>query len=165
MTIDYSRQGRASRRKGARGELQVRDVLREHGHLRAHRNHMSGGAGGGDLADAIPDVHLEVKFVKRLDLHSAWRQADAAKRPTDSILIAHKGDNQPWLGTMLLTDIIGWGSFHWSPLAISSRQSVRAEFLGRLRLHLHPLVVHMVAGECVATGLLDDVLTVMEPLA
>ena len=162
--VDYSRRGKASKRKGATGEREVLALIRELGGDTAHRNTLSGGLGGGDLSDLpvwLADIHVEIKRVERLDLSGAWRQADAAKRPTESILVAHRGNSQPWLGTMLLTDVIALGPFHWSPVVVSPRQSVRAEFMARLRVHAHPLVVHQVAGECVATGLLGDVLELL----
>jgi hypothetical protein len=161
LQIDYSRRGKRSKRKGDRGELEVRDLLREAGWLDTHRNFMSGGAGGGDIADSIPDWHIECKRTESLQLHAAWRQADDARRPTDSLLIAHRGNNQAWLGTVLVTDVIGLGPYGWSPQVLSPKQSVRAEFFARLRHHGHPLMLHTVAGEAVGTGLLTDLLMLL----
>lgn len=158
---DMSRRGRRSKRKGADGENEVRDLIREHGWEGAHRNFMSGAAGGGDLADALPDWHIEAKRVEMLELHKAWRQADEGKRPTDSILVVHRGNNQPWLATVLLTDLIGLDPFGWSPLVVTPRQSLRAEFLARLRNHAHPLAVSTVAEETCATVLLTDLLSLL----
>jgi hypothetical protein len=152
-----------SRRKGAKGENEVRDLLRLYGWEGAHRNLQSGGQGGGDLVDAIDGWHIEVKRVERLDLAAAWRQADRAKRPTESIVVAHRRNGWPvWLGTVLLTDLMGVGAlFPWSPLAVGPRTDLGAAFWERSRHHTHPLVVKDVAGECVATVALPDLLNVI----
>lgn len=159
---DFSRRGKAAKRKGAAGELEVRDLLREHGFERAHRNFMSGGAGGGDLSDAIPDTHLEVKRTESLQLATAWRQACAGARPTDLVLIVHRGSNQPWQATGLLSELyrlLGWMPL--APVVIGSR-SPRPVFLAEHRLTLstrRPCVVHQTAGEAMMTVLFEDFLS------
>jgi hypothetical protein len=158
---DFSRRGKANRRKGARGELEVRDLLRTHGWTDTRRNFQSGGQGGGDLTEAIPDWHLEIKNVHALNLNCAWRQANHDRRPTDSILIAHHGPYQPWLATILHQDLIALGLYGWSTQVLSPRQSVRAELMARLRSADHPLMLHTVCDQAVATGLLNDFLTLI----
>lgn len=64
-----------SRRKGARGELEVLELLRAHGWTRAHRNFASGSAGGGDVTAGPAGVVLEIKrHAGRLDLPAAVRR-------------------------------------------------------------------------------------------
>jgi hypothetical protein len=157
MAIDQSRQGKRSRAKGARGELEIRDLLRTHGWETAHRNFMSGGAGGGDLIEAIPDIHLEVKRCETLRLPQWWRQATESARPSDTIVIAHRANMQPWLGSMALVELMCLPARSWFPSVIR-RENVRAELMSLRRHHDHPLVVHPVAGTVLATGLLSDLL-------
>jgi hypothetical protein len=161
MSIDRSRAGKRARRRGNRGENEVRDLIRHAGWTGAHRNFMSGGAGGGDLADAIPDVHLEVKFVERLDLPGAWRQACAGARPTDTPVVASRANFQPWIGSLRLTDLMGLPVLAWAPMVIGPRAGVRAEFLALKRTSEHPLLVHQVNADALATVLFTDLLVLL----
>lgn len=162
MTRDFSRAGKAARRKGAEFELEVRDMLRAHGYNRAHRNFQSGGQGGADLADAIPDVHLECKRTETLQLASAWRQACAGARPTDLVLIVHRGSNQPAQATGLLTELYRDGllCLPFAPKSIGPK-SPRPEFLAENRLTTttrRPMVVHQCVGVAMVTVLFADLL-------
>ncbi len=90
-----------SRRKGARGELEVLELLRADGWARGHRNFGSGSAGGGDVTDGPAGVVLEVKrHGGRLDLPAAIRQAEAACGPGDLPVVAHRRDGEPWRATL-----------------------------------------------------------------
>lgn len=164
MTLtDQQRAGRRSKRRGQNGELEVRDLVRAHGWGDATRTFMSGGQGGGDVG-GIPDVHLEVKFVERLDLPGAWRQANASARPTDLIVIVHRCNFQPWIATLRLTDLMSHPhpGLGWQPMVIGPRASLRAEFHNLARTNPHPLVVHQVAAEAMASVLFEDLLKLLQ---
>lgn len=155
---DYARRGKAARRKGAAGELEIRDVLRKYGFVHAHRNFMSGGAGGADLADAIPDCHLEVKRCERVELPSWWRQARRGSRPTDLVVVAHRGSMQPWMATLPLTDALEvLRCFPFDPKVIA-KANPRAEFMASYRLPgpTHACVIHPVEGVAMATVPFED---------
>ena len=94
------------RRKGARGELQVVELCHAHGWPRARRNFMSGGRGGGDVIEGPPDVHIEVKWRERLNVHVAMGQAEMAARPTDIPIVAHRRNHSDWLATLPLDDVL-----------------------------------------------------------
>lgn len=163
LPVDYSRQGKRSRRRGGQGELQVRDLLRKYGWVTAHRQWLSGGAGGGDLADAIPDFHLEVKYVEALHLSAAFSQALSAARPTDTVVVGHRCNFQPWLASLRLTELWGLPDPGWEPLVIGSR-GLRAEFAAALRNCERPLLVHQCGSEALCTVLLEDLLAVLAEL-
>ena len=161
MTVDYSRRGRAAKRKGDSFELEVRDVLRAHGYTGAHRNFQSGGQGGGDLADAIPDVHIEAKRHERVALPQWWRQACADARPTDSVWVVHRGNQQPLMVTLLLTDLVPLNPSQLAPRVVGAAVSVRSEFMQAFKARSsssRPAVVHPVAGFAMVTVLLEDLL-------
>jgi hypothetical protein len=93
--------GRRSRRKGAVGENEFRDVLRSFG-FDARRTPMSGGAEWkGDLINAqggspIPFVHLEIKRQERLCIPAWIRQAEA-DAPDDHVpVVVFRQNGQPW---------------------------------------------------------------------
>ena len=90
-----------SRQKGARGERQWRDKLRENGYQTARRGQQF--AGGPDspdvVCDDLPQIHFEVKCVERLDLQKAMAQAmrdGSGKWP----VVAHKKNLKGWMVTM-----------------------------------------------------------------
>ena len=88
--------GATSRNKGARGEVEVRDIFRSHGWV-ARRNFGSGSQGGGDIAGELPDVP-EVKRVKRTVKYHEW-VAQAAEGAQDS--------GKPW-SLWIRVDGAGW---------------------------------------------------------
>jgi hypothetical protein len=84
MTLQRRTPFRAQpRAKGNRGELAVRNLIRDHGWPATKRNWQSGGQGGGDLVDGPADVHWEVKWCERCELRDWLRQAEGEARPTD----------------------------------------------------------------------------------
>jgi len=96
-----------ARRKGARGELEVLELLRAHGWTHAHRNFGSGSAGGGDVTDGPAGVVLEVKrHAGRLDLPAAIRQAEAACGPHDLPVVCRRRDGEPWRATLPLEALL-----------------------------------------------------------
>jgi Holliday junction resolvase len=82
--------GRASRQKGARGERDFRDLLRDHG-FACDRD----GSEFGDLRHEVEGVHFEVKRQERLSLPAWLRQAeeDADGRVP---VVAFRQSRQPW---------------------------------------------------------------------
>jgi Holliday junction resolvase len=93
-----------SRSKGARGEREGRDQLRDAG-FEARRGQQH--AGGPDSPDVVcpdlPGIHFEVKRVENLNLHKAMGQAirDAA----DCIpVVAHRRNRGDWMVTMRAQD-------------------------------------------------------------
>jgi Holliday junction resolvase len=91
-----------SRDKGKRGELELRDVLKEYGY-EARRGGQQGAGGSADAPDVIhniPDIHIEVKRVEAFScVQRAMDQAtkDAgAKIPT----VWSRVNRKDWLVTM-----------------------------------------------------------------
>ena len=99
--------GRMSRNKGARGELEVIDLLHAHGWTHSHRNFDSGSAGGGDIARGPAGVALEVKRTERFALREAWAQAvEDADARGDLPVVAHRWNGGPWLAVLLLEELL-----------------------------------------------------------
>ena len=162
---DLSRQNKRNRRVGGEGEREVVQLLREYGFAGAHRQFQSGGAGGGDVADAIPDCHIEVKRTVQTAYAAWWRQANKAARPSDLVLVVARGHSQPWQATGLLTDLHCLMQ-HLPMLPVIATASPRAVFMEQYRTtYGRPMVLHRVLGEVVATVLFADFLTVWAPVA
>ena len=92
-----------SRNKGARGEREWRDVLRDEGY-EAHRGCQF--SGKGEAGSQQPDVicadlkiHWEVKRTNRLDLRKAIAQAkaDAKRAGVDHWVVTWREDNGEWI--------------------------------------------------------------------
>lgn len=108
MVVDHHKIGRYSKSKGKRGERMWAKVCREHGFKDARRTQQFSG-GTQDSSDVIglDGIHIEVKFVEKLNLRNAMAQSenDAKASGKDEIpIVAHKASNKPWLVTMTAND-------------------------------------------------------------
>lgn len=98
--------GMSQKRKGIRGELLFRDLCREQGFPWAERMGQQMYQRGADVADVIglPGIHIECKFVERLDLRRAMAQSERDTAPGELPIVAHKQSRKPWLITMRAVD-------------------------------------------------------------
>lgn len=93
--------GKASRTKGARGENEVRDLLREAGYT-ATRSPQSGGMQWkGDLVNnqgqpCIPGIHLEIKRAERWSLPAWIKQATDDCPPDHSPVVVFRSNRDVW---------------------------------------------------------------------
>ena len=94
-----------SREKGKRGERMLAQVLREHGYEARRGVQYKGGADSPDVI-GLDGIHIECKFVERLDLAAAYAQAfrDAAKDEIPAVF--HKKSREPWMVTLTLEDFM-----------------------------------------------------------
>lgn len=103
--------GKAQRDKGKRGELLWRDECRKHGY-NAQRGSQSNGAVIADVI-GLPGIHIECKFVERLNLRGAMVQAEGDAKDGEIPIVAHKTNRKPWLVTMNSEDFFklykAWG--------------------------------------------------------
>lgn len=95
-----------SRAKGARGERELANILRNHGYTNARRGCQF--AGGPDSPDVVglPGYHIEAKWVERLNIRDAMAQSEKDAGETEVPLVVHKKNGKPWLVTMNLEDFL-----------------------------------------------------------
>lgn len=95
--------GHASRDKGARGERLLRDELKAYGFDEVTRGFVWQGTS--DLV-GLPGIHVEAKFVERLNIREALNQAEmeAEKRQDGMPTVFSKTSRKPWIVTMNLDD-------------------------------------------------------------
>ena len=89
-----------SRQKGARGERMWRDELREAGFTARRGQQFAGGTDSPDvICEELKNLHMEVKFVDKLNLEKACEQAerDAGLK---AWIVAHKRNGKHWKVTM-----------------------------------------------------------------
>lgn len=98
---------KAQREKGKRGERLWRDKLREHGFEaeRAGYKQAHLGSGGADVEDDS-GIWWEVKFVEKLNVREAYRQASLACPIGVPPAVAHKTSAEPFLVTLAGEDFL-----------------------------------------------------------
>ena len=105
MSEEQSKRGRSSRNKGANGERELANLLRDNWGYEVKRgqvfNHQS------DLI-GLDGIHPEVKRVERLNVHEAMKQAvtESQIRNDGIPTVFHRRNRTEWLVTMRLEDWI-----------------------------------------------------------
>ena len=92
--------GRASRSKGARGEREVRDILRKYG-VEARRD----GRLDDDLVHGLDGYHLEVKRQETYTLDSWLKQAETDAKGRTPV-VAFRKAKQPWRAVIDLETLV-----------------------------------------------------------
>ena len=95
-----------SRAKGAAGERELANRLKELG-LTARRGQQFCGANGDSdvVCEELSAYHLEVKRVQALNIHDAISQAVRDGKDKTPVVV-HRKNNKPWLATLFLEDFI-----------------------------------------------------------
>lgn len=97
---------KAQQRKGADGERELAALLRQHGYTIER----GGSCSFGEKPDllGLPDIHIEVKRVERLNVPEAMNQAirDAEKFHDGRPVLFHRRNRSPWLCTLTLSDFM-----------------------------------------------------------
>jgi hypothetical protein len=95
-----------SRAKGAAGERELANRLKELG-LTARRGQQFCGANGDSdvVCEELSAYHLEVKRVQALNIHDAMSQAVRDGKDKTPVVV-HRKNNKPWLATLFLEDFI-----------------------------------------------------------
>jgi len=96
--------GRASQKKGATGERELAAILQEYGYDCTRGGSLSFGAVP-DLS-GLPDIHIEVKRVEKLNVVEAMEQSirDSERMRDGMPALFHRRNRKPWLVTMRLSD-------------------------------------------------------------
>lgn len=95
-----------SRQKGARGERELADILRTHGHTARRGQQFSGGTDSPDVVcPTLPGYHIECKRVEAGNLYKWLAQAkrDAGKKVP---LVMHKKNREEWVVVLHLNDFL-----------------------------------------------------------
>ncbi|MBQ8994531.1 MAG: hypothetical protein IJ091_01825 [Oscillospiraceae bacterium] len=94
-----------SREKGARGERELAEKLRQYGYGDARRGQQFRGGEESPDVLGLPGIHIECKRVEKLNIYDAM---DQAKR--DAVIsipaVFHRRNNRKWLVTMELEDFM-----------------------------------------------------------
>lgn len=88
-----------SRTKGAVGERELANILKENGYVARRGQQFSGKNGDADVV-GLPYIHIECKRVERLVIEKAMEQSRSDARENEIPVVMHRKNRQPWLVTM-----------------------------------------------------------------
>jgi len=94
-----------SRAKGAAGEREFANYLREHGYEARRGQQFSGGADSPDVI-GLPGVHHEVKRVETFSLYPGLEQAIGDAGAGSMPVVAHRRNRKPWVAILLMDDFL-----------------------------------------------------------
>lgn len=92
-----------SRAKGASGERELANTLKDYGYT-ARRGQQYCGANGDADVVGLDGIHIECKRVERLNIDDAIEQAIADVRKGELPAVFHRKNRKKWLVTMTLDD-------------------------------------------------------------
>lgn len=95
-----------SRQKGARGERELAEKLREYGYENSRRGQQFSGKNGDADVVGIPNLHIECKRVEKLNLEKAYKQSTDDARENEMPVVIHRKDKEDWLVTMSFDDFM-----------------------------------------------------------
>lgn len=94
-----------SRAKGAAGERELANFLKEHGYDTRRGQQFKGGAESPDVV-GLPGFHIECKRVEAGNLY-AWLDQAQADAAVDKIpLVCHRRSRREWVAILTLDDLL-----------------------------------------------------------
>lgn len=94
-----------SRNKGAAGERELANKLKEYGYECRRGQQYSGANGDADVV-GLPEMHIECKRVEKLNLYDAMAQAVNDAREGETPAVFHRKNHKEWLVTLRLEDFM-----------------------------------------------------------
>ena len=95
-----------SKNKGAQGEREFSQLLRDHGFTARRGQQFSGGGESPDVVSNVPDVHFEVKRTETLQLWPAMEQAARDAAAGNIPIVVHRPSRRQWIAIMNATDFL-----------------------------------------------------------
>lgn len=92
-----------SRQKGARGERELANILKDHGYETRRGQQYSGANGDADVV-GLPNIHIECKRVEALNIYKAMEQSKRDAKESETPVVMHRKNGEQWLVTMELAD-------------------------------------------------------------
>ncbi|MDF2543449.1 MAG: hypothetical protein K0S47_3167 [Herbinix sp.] len=91
-----------SKQKGARGERELANKLKDYGYD-TRRGQQYNGLEGDDVV-GLPGIHIECKRVEKLNLYNAMDQSKRDNKGNSKPVVFHRKDRSEWLVTMTFDD-------------------------------------------------------------
>ena len=93
-----------SRNKGASGERELAQLLRNQGHMKARRGQQYCGMQGNADVVGVDGVHIECKRVERFNDEQALLQAERDARIGQLPVVIHRRNREQWKVTLRSLD-------------------------------------------------------------
>lgn len=94
-----------SRDKGARGERELANKLKDYGYDCRRGQQFCGANGDADVV-GLPGIHIECKRVEKLNLYDAMAQSKHDARSGEIPAVMHRKNNCEWLVSLSLDDFM-----------------------------------------------------------
>lgn len=94
-----------SRRKGAAGERELANKLKDYGYKSRRGQQYCGANGDADVV-GLPGIHIECKRVEKLNLYDAMAQSVRDAREGEIPAVFHRKNNCEWLATLRMDDFM-----------------------------------------------------------
>ena len=94
-----------SRNKGAAGERELANILKEYGYDARRGQQFCGKNGDADVL-GLDGIHIECKRVEKLNIDNAMEQAKQDARAGEIPAVFHRKNRKKWLVTISLEDFL-----------------------------------------------------------
>ena len=108
-----------SKAKGAKGERELANILKDYGY-NCRRGQQYNGLEGEDVV-GLDYIHIECKRVERLDLYAAMFQSKRDAKEGQAPAVFHRKNHYKWLVTMELDDWIKLYNEYYSSNKLEER--------------------------------------------
>jgi len=95
-----------SRNKGADGEREIANILRDEYGFDTRRGQQFCGSNGDADVVGLPGIHLEVKRVEALNMDLAYEQACNDAKEDEMPTVVHRKNHKHWKVTLSLEDFM-----------------------------------------------------------
>ena len=109
-----------SKKKGAKGERELANKLKEYGY-QTRRGQQYNGLEGEDVV-GLDYIHIECKRVEKLNIENAMLQAKQDKKEGQFPTVFHRKNRSNWLVTMELQDWINLYNEYYSSKKLEEKQ-------------------------------------------
>ena len=92
-----------SRAKGARGERELANILKDYGYNTRRGQQYSGANGDADVV-GLPGIHVECKRAEALNIDKALDQSCRDAKDDEIPVVMHRKDRKSWKVTLHLSD-------------------------------------------------------------
>ena len=110
-----------SKQKGAKGERELVNKLKEYGYNCRRTQQFCGNTGQADDVVGLEYIHIECKRVERLNIGEAIEQAVRDTKDNKFPTVFHRKNRKDWLVTMKLDDWIKLYGEYYSSMKLEER--------------------------------------------